>query len=501
MTRPPSQPEPPTRRPSRTEQISGATALLVAAIVLRAPVLGADTLWFDDAWVAYAHRARWSDITEIALSAPGFSALLKVWFGIVGFGSTRAQLIPFAAAVAAPPLAYLLLRRRVGPVPALAGAAWILFSPVHLVYSGRVKQYSLELVLALLVVHTSWRVLENPDDRRAWRDLAIVTTIAVGVSFPMALVAAPACAVPLLVRWWERRRIEPSQLWLLVPLLTTVAWYVIAIRHRQYPNLIAYWQDEYVQTDAGLRIAAESFLGRIADVAGFLAPGPYGLTVIVVGALIAVAARSRPLHTAVVALTLAAAAGLAFVHRAPLGGGRTDIYLLGGLVMITAVGFDTVLGRGRGARTAAASLLAIVVVVAAVTVERPTYPDQRATHLIAEIEQRRQPGDAVLVYHNAKYAWMAYTDVEITVIPRWAPYGIRFEEPDIIQQSFPPNAAAIPGVLDRLAGVDERLWLIGTDLRWSWQATLDMLTENGWTIVEHPEAGPGRMVLFERSDP
>ncbi|MEM8706439.1 MAG: glycosyltransferase family 39 protein [Actinomycetota bacterium] len=484
---------------SRNERLVVVAGLLALGGYLRASLVAPETAWFDDAWVAYAHRAPWGDLTEIALGAPGFSILLRLWSEVVGFGTFRIQFIPLVAALAAPPLAYWLLRRRTGLVAALAGALWIVFSPVHLVYSGRIKQYSLDVVFSLLIVHLSWRAIESPDDRSTWRNLALVSAVAVSVSFPLVLVAAPACAVPLLASVWRSRRVELTHLWLTLPLVTAPLWYVIVIRHRQYPNLIRFWSDAYVQTDAGLLVMVESILGRVADVAGFLAPGPFVVSVALVGGLIAWALRAAPLQIVVPLLTFAGAGALALDGRAPLGGGRTDLYLLGGLVLAAGLGFDRIVSRSRTREAVAGVAIAVLTVVGLVTTERPDYPDQRAGDVIAEIEARRTADDQVLVYHNAKFAWLAYTDVPAEVIPRWAPYGIEVLDPAIVVQPFPPNQAAVSEVLDRLDADVERVWLFGTDLRWSWQATIDVMVADGWAIAELDDEGRGRMVLFERS--
>ena len=281
--------------------------LVAVAIGLRAPGLGPSSLWIDDAWVAFAHRAGYADLTEIGLSAPGFSLLLKIWFEIVGFTEVSAQVVPFAAAIVAPPLAYVILRYRVGAAVALAGASWLLLAPVHVEYSTRVKQYSTEVVLALLLVHLSWRLVDEPTERRTWRRLALLSTVAVLISFPLASVAGAGCLVAAFVGLRRTGKLDTMFLWLVVPTLTTAAWFVIVIRHRQYPGLRAFWEPHYIQTDAGIRIAVESALDRVREFLEQTSPLPVVPSAIIVALGFVLVLHRRPPLFVVTALPLAAA--------------------------------------------------------------------------------------------------------------------------------------------------------------------------------------------------
>lgn len=497
-------PQTTTRQTPLTRTDLGAILILTAlAAALRAPGLAPDSLWIDDAWVAYAHRASWAEITEIGLSAPGFSASLKVLFSIVGFGEVRAQLLPFAAGIAAPALVFWVLRHRVRTGVGLAAAGWMLLVPVHVEYSTRVKQYTIEVVLALLIVHFAWRVLEEPTDNRRWRPLAIVSTIAVLVSFPLASIAGSACAVTALVHLWRHRRISPSLVWLAVPAVTTVTWFTIVIRHRQYGSLRRFWEAFYIQTDAGVLVSVESLLGRVKDLFEQVSPLPATASVVLVAIAVLAAARRRPTHVAITTLPLATAVVLAVLERAPLGGGRTDLYLLAGLILTTAIGVEEALLRAdtsvpmRYARPAIGVGVAGALALGAWQFEQPAYPREAISSLVDELAMRREPSDAVLVYHNAKWAFATYSDLDVEVHPTSGPYDVVFPDPQVVRQRFPFDDERLLRSVNEASELGNRVWLIGSHFSSTWNATVAAMEGTGRTVVITLERSGARLLLFE----
>jgi hypothetical protein len=479
-------------------------ALVAVGIGLRAPGLGPSSLWIDDAWVAFAHRAGYGDLTEIGLSAPGFSLLLKIWFEIVGFTEVSAQVVPFAAAIVAPPLAYVILRYRVGAAVALAGASWLLLAPVHVEYSTRVKQYSTEVVLALLLVHLSWRLVDEPTERRTWRRLALLSTVAVLISFPLASVAGAGCLVAAFVGLRRTGKLDTMLLWLVVPTLTTAAWFVIVIRHRQYPGLQAFWEPHYIQTDAGIRIAVESALDRAREFLEQTSPLPVVPSAIIVALGFVLVLHRRPPLFVVTALPLAAAVTLAALDRAPLGGGRTDLYLLAGTVIAVAVGIDhgvtltmTAAPDPRLVMAVVASLALIGAVTAFARHDVPSYPQEDIRPLVNELQDRRRPGDAVLVYHAGKWAFATYADVGVTVRPVSAPYDVVFDDPLIVRQINPSTERRLERSINQADAAGDRLWLIGSHFSTSWERTLAALGAAGLVVVETWERPGAALVLLE----
>lgn len=472
-------------------------ALIAAAAATRMPGLGPEALWLDDAWVAYAHRSSWANITEIGLSAPGLSVVLKLWFGLVGFGELRAQLIPFLAGVAAPPLAYAVVRSRAGRLSAVIAGGWLLFAPIHVEYSVRVKQYSIEVVMALVIVHLTWRLLEEPMRTERWRTLALVSSAAVLVSFPLASIAGAGCAVAGLAAIARDRRLSHHVRWLAVPAATTIVWFAIVIRHRQYDGLQRFWQAQFIQTDAGLRVTAESAAVRTKDMFEFVSPISPVLMMALCAAALAWLHWRKPLHALVVSLPLLAAVGLAATETAPLGGGRTDLYLLAGLVLGTSIALDdfTTNWPQKRVRVAAAGA-GFGLVAAGIGYQQPGYPIEDLPTALTALEAERQEADTVFVYHNAKWALATYSDFDVTVRPVSNPYDVVFDDPSIIRQRFPFNLDIIAEDVASI-DTDERVWLIGSHLSGSWHDTIDVFLDAGWSVVDQTDAQDAALLLLE----
>ena len=130
-----------------------AVLLLAVGIVLRQRALAPRSLWLDDAWPALVDKVPWRQVGVVGLTSPGFSVVLKVWLQVVGFSSLRAQVPAFVCGVIGPVALYFLARRmRLSGTAAFVAAAIMLVSPAHIVYSTRVKQYTLDSLLAMLVI-------------------------------------------------------------------------------------------------------------------------------------------------------------------------------------------------------------------------------------------------------------------------------------------------------------------------------------------------------------
>ena len=114
-----------------------------------------DGLWFDDAWVATgAIHGRLSELAMVGSAHPGFTALL-MGIDALGGGLYSLALPALVAGIAGPPLLYIGLRR-LGyerSISVLLASA-LAVAQQHIMYSGRVKGYTLDPLLILLLSST-----------------------------------------------------------------------------------------------------------------------------------------------------------------------------------------------------------------------------------------------------------------------------------------------------------------------------------------------------------
>ena len=128
--------------------------LVVIGFLVRRDGLPVDGLFFDDAWVVTgAVHGRVGDLFMVGSAHPGFTLLLKAW-GEIGGGGLRTFAYPaLLVGIAGAPLLYLGLRRlQFARSICVLAAAVLVVSDVHILYSGRVKSYTLDTALVIVLI-------------------------------------------------------------------------------------------------------------------------------------------------------------------------------------------------------------------------------------------------------------------------------------------------------------------------------------------------------------
>jgi len=178
-----------------------AVALLgIGAYVARRGSLPSDGLWFDDSWVAAgAMLGSPRQLLVVGSGHPGFTAILMAVDRIGGGDLTHLGVPSLVFGVLAPAALYLVLRSfgYARAISAIVSAALVV-APIPILYSGRVKGYTLD-TLVVLVLAVAVPVLA----RRTWRwPVAVAWTIAaIGISSLSAytLLATAGAGVILLL--------------------------------------------------------------------------------------------------------------------------------------------------------------------------------------------------------------------------------------------------------------------------------------------------------------
>jgi len=160
---------------------------VVIAYTTRDQSLGPSSVHIDDAWVLLGWKAhRWVDIQRAGSTSLGFVLLLRAWLGVFGFTYRHAQWLPLIVSLlSAPAFLLLALRLRIRYPAALLGGAMLLASPNLVTYATRVKQYSLEVLLAILVIGLAAAALREPTAARAWILLSIGSVVSLAISFAL----------------------------------------------------------------------------------------------------------------------------------------------------------------------------------------------------------------------------------------------------------------------------------------------------------------------------
>jgi hypothetical protein len=442
-----------------------AAAVVAAAAALRYRQLGPRSLWLDDAWPALVVKTGWSDVTKVGLTAPGFAAALKAWLHVTGFSETKAQSFAFVCGIAAPGLLWLLcVSRRLGRPAAAVATAALLTSPAHIVYSARVKQYTLDSVIVIVLVWLTWRGLEKPSDARRWYLLAIGSAVATALSSGVVPVVGGAFLAALFalvaVTKQERRRAYPAFAGYAV---FAAAWWRTMLAPRLSHALTDYWRSFYVSNNnpGGIPTGLRSVATRLGHASSDL---PLAITLLAfLAAAVVVVSTRRELSIMLLAPLLIALV-LALCSLAPIGTGRTDVYLYPLFALLLAVAVSELTQRRSWC-----VLIAVALTVSSLALARSpsAYPQEDMKYAVAHLQAQARPDDTVMVYPAGRYAFALYAPRSwpVTVFTSKAQtngFDVRVRRPHLVILDFNATQQGYDRAVTRATRGATRVWFIGS---------------------------------------
>jgi hypothetical protein len=497
----------PAGAPPRRWIVDGAlvAVLVVLAAWLRLGPLGPSSLWLDDAWVALASRTEGlTELRYVGFSAPGFAVLLWAWFRLVGFSELTAQALPFAAGILAPGLGFLVARRfGWHRAAATVGGLVLVASPMAVDYATRVKPYTIESVLALGLLALALHLLREVAAPRRWAAFVAAAALATTISAFLAPYAAAGLAAGLV-----RARTEGDRLAVSRGLAAGLAygafagaWYLAVLAPAVTTSVSAFWSGHFLVLTEGVGPAVDSVTSAATGVAVGLVALPAGLTVLaLLGGAVSVAFR-RSDHAVLLVVPSVVAVLLAALQLAPLGGGRTDIYLYPSLALLLAGGADGLVRVLPGWATwvvPGAVLATLGIGAEPVT----AYPAQDVRPLVAELEQRRQPGDALLVYPATMWAYALYTSDDLALeadpVSAWGFAPVFDDERTYVLPRGRDDPGAYTPTVEQLGEREQRVWLLASHWRDDYEDLREQLGRAGFEQVELQERPGARLSAWER---
>lgn len=489
---PAASPAEPGAEPVHSTGAPGAVDLVVAATLAVIALLvrwtfPSDGWFYDDAWQAVAHQAPLRDLPVVGQTQPGFTAVGMAWARLVGDADPWYVVPALVAGVLGPPVLYLWLRRLrfAAPLGALLAAALVV-APIHVRFSGRVKVYTAELLVVVVLAAVLPRLVGRP-----WRvPIAVGWTVGslllAGFSSFSLLAAAAAGAIVVLH--------PASDLRLRVPAVAAQALGTVAIvtwTQSTYDSaaVAQQWQGNGAMLDGRLATLPVRVAEHLHHVVQTYPGGPRWLTLgcLVLGGagLAGAAVRGRRTVTArfLVLAPMLAIVGSA-VGRIPFGPPsgdlrRVTIWLVPGVAFGLAVAVDALRGRaGPGtARRAFDGLLwmgALAVLATSVDARQP-YWGSGARLASETVAAQLRDGEVVWVTRLTAYSFALHADL---------PADIRADPDGLVGFVADPE--------------DERLLLLGRHLD---SAELVASTEGAAqvTIVNAPVGRDSREVMRDLS--
>jgi hypothetical protein len=432
------------RQQRRAFDVTVVVVLVVIGFLVRRDGLPTDGLFLDDAWVAtgaiYGHV---SNLITVGSAHPGFTLLLMTWHA-VGGGSLRSLSFPaFVAGVAAAPLVYLGLRS-FGYERSICCllAAIVVVSDVHIQQSGRVKGYTIDVLLVLLLAVALPRLA-----RVRWRwPLAlawIVVAMLVGAMSGTVLLASIVAGLVLFLHPQSDRPVRFAAL--AIQCVGLGLLYLAEVRATNLDDIEKFMKRAY---DAHISFSLNPLdfgsdvlkhLGRVARVyPGGSGPWLASLGLAAVAGLVLASIRSTHRAELLAARFFGLLVAIAFVGavlgRFPFGtssggflatssdGGRYTLWLLPAF----AFGLAALLQRVRNvvakrppSLTAFRAVLvgaAVVVVVAGYQDAKP-YPQSGSASATAFVESTVRPGDVVIVAGGVIYSFAVSAHLPLELEP------------------------------------------------------------------------------------
>jgi hypothetical protein len=187
---------------SSPSTLLGFASVFSVGVGLRAHDVGR-SLWNDEAWVANSvltdtvsrmfHYEAW-----LQTSPPLFLVLVRIAVRIFGLSNYVLRAVPFVLSILALVL-FAELCCRIFPKPlALLATTSFAISPIAIVASKELKQYSSDLAAAVIVMLVVWNYWRKAD-LRAWCFLCATCAVALGLSYT-AVVFIPLAVAAILAR-------------------------------------------------------------------------------------------------------------------------------------------------------------------------------------------------------------------------------------------------------------------------------------------------------------
>jgi len=404
--------------------------LFVFGLVIRVGSLPRDGLLFDDAWVVVgAGKTGLGQIFSSSTLQPGFTILLRPWYGLVS-GRTEVMAIPsLVVGAAGGSVLYAVLRRwRIAWPICLTLSAVVAAAPVAVMYSGRVKPYVFEVVIVLVLA----ALLPSLSARRwGWPSVALWVGASVLLSGFSAYTLPAVVAAGVVLALHARG--DRVQRWTAVVLqaVLTAAYLRVVETSFDAASTNRGWEqtwNSYIDLARPSEMAREiaTHLARLGGVVAGVAGERIGFVIVVV-AIAGLAweswkgARRIPARFLLVLLAVAFVGGL--THQIPFGparggtpdvypGGRASLWLVPSLIVGVAFALDWVARQIHRAPPVASTLLALLLGLATVwavganVADRAAYPSVGASSAHEFVEQHVDvPGAKLIVLSNAVWSY------------------------------------------------------------------------------------------------
>jgi mannosyltransferase len=491
-------PEEPVARPGRIVAV-----LTAVALVLRLALVGAQSIWLDEALTLRQASMPLGDMWRFQLTqnvhVPLYHTIVHYWIGAFGTGLVSLRMPSVLCGTAAVPLLYLVGRRLLGTRVGVVGAAVGTAAPFWVWHGDEARMYPLMILTGLVSLVALFRAHDRGGAGR-WALYALVT----GVSFYSHYFVV--LMVPVHLLWLLLQRPARGKV---------LAWFAAAAGAGA---LLAPWLVALYLQRIGVAGAPE-FSNNARDFLYGLDPFSIAYAMITFVAVFVTGYHSAATLTIVSGLLVGLwplAALAVSVRRRVLSSehARNALFLVGWLVLQVAGGFviDLVkpgawfqkyhalasvpallllaMAVSRLSRRLVAVVVVPVLLLGAVSVSQNVETDnpvrQDWESAVAAVERGFRPGDAVVVMpgfnvHPFDYYWHDRT-------PIWGVLSHSHPVRTVIDRDLPTIAAGHPGATMWVVSIHGEGYDPHGEVRTHLQATFPLLERHEFTTALIVEA-------------
>jgi len=400
--------------------IAGCVLVGVAVSLTRSRV-GTHDIWSDDAWVALSRRASLSRAIHMGASAPGFTILIRWWMGFAPDSISWAQTFALVPLLFAPFIIFAATRiAGASRAAATVVACLCALSPMLLVESARLKQYTWEYALSALLVAIAAGVRRDGPTLRWTIFAACTVVVAVPFSFALLIPTVLVSVVFAVAMLHEARnpagRFDVRPIAVQGIVLACAGAVVIAWKQALLLDppqaLLHHWRNEFLGSGASF---GETARQAVLMVRGFWGAFLYrGTTILLLipAAIIVWYVWRRWRSAWWLLLAPVVAVALSATQRYPLGSivkDRVDSWLIPWIAVVVALALTDIENLGavrrfvrhvpRGLAIAAVTVVAVVL-VGGVSRSAKGYVPTRAGDAVAALARAADRGDVTYVAAN-----------------------------------------------------------------------------------------------------
>jgi hypothetical protein len=211
-----------------------AWGLLILGVAYRLYIyLLASPLWRDEAalalnFVGRDFRGLLGTLDNFQIAPVLFLWIEKAVYQYLGGSAALLRLVPLLAGIAGLILFDRLARRCLAPLPAALAVGCLAVAPTPVHLASTVKPYSLDLLVAVLLLILAVGYLQAPGRIRCLAALALVIPLAIALSFPAVFVAGAVGLVLSPVVWRQGGRAARG--WFVVFLVLCAGTFLAQLR-------------------------------------------------------------------------------------------------------------------------------------------------------------------------------------------------------------------------------------------------------------------------------